>query len=358
MKTREDVKREVTRMLDDDSIRKPRVLQFFRDYFDYDLGGYICKDTRALAATGVSNRGTDHYSAMFDATASTDRLIELVLAEDKNVLKELLTTQRVVATKTDNTYFGRKHTKEEQAAAVAAKKKAEEELTQKEAARTQDTEGGGRRRLEAKLKDNPDDKQTCRSRSISRSKLLANAEKRIDNARRERKRGGGANVEVAEANLTGPPIYARVSRPDLWRRLDEARAHPGHRSLKASASASSRIRPGSSRSPTPWTITPSIAASGSASACSAAAFPTCPSLSMPSSRSSRRSTLRERMRVTKQTYCWTCHEKMDPLGLPFEMYNHAGIFRTTELDKPVTPPARSSTAAIPRSTAPSPTRSR
>jgi hypothetical protein len=26
---------------------------------------------------------------------------------------------------------------------------------------------------------------------------------------------------------------------------------------------------------------------------------------------------------------------MDPLGLPFEMYNHAGLYRTTELDKPV-----------------------
>ena len=46
-------------------------------------------------------------------------------------------------------------------------------------------------------------------------------------------------------------------------------------------------------------------------------------------------TLRERMRVTKESYCWTCHEKMDPLGLPFEMYNHAGLFRTTELEKPV-----------------------
>ena len=45
--------------------------------------------------------------------------------------------------------------------------------------------------------------------------------------------------------------------------------------------------------------------------------------------------LRERMRVTREKYCWTCHEKMDPLGLPFEMYNHAGLFRTTELDKPV-----------------------
>ena len=26
---------------------------------------------------------------------------------------------------------------------------------------------------------------------------------------------------------------------------------------------------------------------------------------------------------------------MDPLGLPFEMYNHAGLYRTTELGKPV-----------------------
>ena len=25
-------------------------------------------------------------------------------------------------------------------------------------------------------------------------------------------------------------------------------------------------------------------------------------------------TLRERMRVTKESYCWTCHRKMDPLG--------------------------------------------
>jgi hypothetical protein len=46
-------------------------------------------------------------------------------------------------------------------------------------------------------------------------------------------------------------------------------------------------------------------------------------------------TLRERMEVTKQEYCWTCHQKMDPLGLPFEMYNHAGLFRTSELDRPV-----------------------
>ena len=40
--------------------------------------------------------------------------------------------------------------------------------------------------------------------------------------------------------------------------------------------------------------------------------------------------LRHRMRVTREEYCWTCHKKMDPLGLPFEIYNHAGLYRTTE----------------------------
>jgi hypothetical protein len=46
-------------------------------------------------------------------------------------------------------------------------------------------------------------------------------------------------------------------------------------------------------------------------------------------------TLRERMRVTRESYCWTCHSKMDPLGLPFEMFNHAGLYRETELGNPV-----------------------
>jgi len=46
-------------------------------------------------------------------------------------------------------------------------------------------------------------------------------------------------------------------------------------------------------------------------------------------------TLRERMRVTRETYCWKCHVRMDPLGLPFEMYDHFGRYRETDLDKPV-----------------------
>jgi hypothetical protein len=46
-------------------------------------------------------------------------------------------------------------------------------------------------------------------------------------------------------------------------------------------------------------------------------------------------TLRERMSVTQQSYCWQCHQKMDPLGLTFEMFDGFGRYRKTELGKPV-----------------------
>lgn len=41
--------------------------------------------------------------------------------------------------------------------------------------------------------------------------------------------------------------------------------------------------------------------------------------------------LRHRMRVTREAYCWKCHQEMDPLGLPFEQFDHFGRFRTKEL---------------------------
>lgn len=42
-------------------------------------------------------------------------------------------------------------------------------------------------------------------------------------------------------------------------------------------------------------------------------------------------TLRQRMEDrTGQAYCWRCHQKMDPLGFPFEIYDDFGRFRTEE----------------------------
>ena len=42
-------------------------------------------------------------------------------------------------------------------------------------------------------------------------------------------------------------------------------------------------------------------------------------------------TLRQRMEVrTGDTYCWRCHQKMDPLGFPFEIYDDFGRYRVEE----------------------------
>ena len=328
MRTREDVKREVERMLDDNSIRKPRILRFFRDYFDYDLGGYICKDTKALADTGVSTRGTSHYRAMFDATASTERLIELILQEDKDVFRKLLTTDKVVATKTDNVYFGRKHLPEERQASIAAAKRAADEAAKKQAAELEAAEKEVAV-LEARLKANPQDKGT--QKSLERKKKTLAAAKR---KAAQKKRRTNENHDVAPAELSGPKIHARVSRrsfgngsmkPDrVLATVPEGQrlgilTHPSWLVSHSDAMDNHAIRRGK------W-IRERLLGGG---------IPDVPITVDAMLPDEPHNTLRERMQVTRDTYCWSCHKKMDPLGLPFEMYNHAGVYRKTELNKPV-----------------------
>ena len=331
MRTRADVQREVERMLADDSIRKPRILRFFRDYFDYDLGGYICKDTKALAETGASTRGQSHYRAMFDATASTDRLIELILQEDKDVFKQLLTTDKVIATKTDNVYFGRKRTNEERQESVAAAKIAEAEAAREEAAEL-DVAEKELAELEEYLKTNPGEERAKRKELTAKKRAVTAARKKLE-AKKKKKRGN-VNHDVTEAKLSGPKIYARVSRRSF-----------GNGSMKPDrtlATAPEGQRLGILTHPS-WLVSHSDAMDNHAilrgrwirERLLGGGIPDVPITVDAMLPDEPNNTLRERMRVTRETYCWTCHKKMDPLGLPFEMYNHAGLYRETELDKPV-----------------------
>ncbi len=330
MRTKADVRREVDRMLADDSIRKPRVLQFFRDYFDYDRGGYICKDTKALADTGVNTRGTSHYRAMFDATASTERLIELILQEDKDVFKQLLTTDKVVATGTDNVYFGRKRTTKERQQSVVEAKRAAEEQAKKIAAELEAMEKEVAE-LEARLKADPEERET-RKTLERKKKILASAKKKASSAKQRGRTD--ENQGVATANLSGPKIYARVSRRSF-----------GNGSLKPDrnlAATTEGQRLGILTHPS-WLVSHSDAMDNHAihrgrwirERLLGGGIPDVPITVDAMLPDEPQSTLRERMRVTRESYCWNCHKKMDPLGLPFEMYNHAGLYRQTELGRPV-----------------------
>ena len=200
---KEDVRREVERMLADDRIRKPRLLRFFREYFDYDRGGYICKDTKALADTGAGVAGAGHYRAMFDATASTDRLIELILQEDKDVLNQLLTTDKVVATKRDNIYFGMRRTEPEIATSEAAAKEAEKKQKREEA-ESLELAGKEVADLEIMLDASPGDRSVQRALT-SKKRALASAKRQVTEAKKKR---NSMNHKVTVAELAGPKIFA------------------------------------------------------------------------------------------------------------------------------------------------------
>ncbi|MGC6467155.1 MAG: DUF1588 domain-containing protein [Akkermansiaceae bacterium] len=329
MRTREDVEREIKRMLADDSIRKPRVLRFFRDFFDHDLGGYICKDSKALSDTGAPG-GNGHYRAMFDATASTDRMIELVLEADQDVLKELLTSRKIVATRADRSYYGRKRTKEEIAAAQKKRKEAAAKAlkgAEDQVAKLEPLVAD----LEKKQKANPKDREV-RGELNRQKKELASAKKRLQSAKKNRGRGG--NLAVEEVDLKGKNIFARVSRKSF-----------GNGSMKPErflAEAPEGERMGVLTQPS-WLVSHSDAMDNHAihrgmwirERLLGGGIPDVPITVDAMLPDEPGTTLRERMRVTREDYCWACHKKMDPLGMPFEMYNHAGIFRTMELNKPV-----------------------
>ena len=330
MRTRKDVEREISRMLADDRIRKPRLLRFFRDYFDHDLAGYICKDTAALAKTGASTRGTAHYRAMFDAAASTDRLIELILDEDKDVLKELLTTQKVVTTANDRIYFGRKHTPEERKEASARKKIEDAELRKEIEKELKSVEA----ELESANQQAKDKTLDTKTKAKLNKEIASLKKKRSRLARDQKRKRSNINVDVATAEFKGERIYARVSRRSF--------GNGSMRPDRTLATAPIGERLGILTHPS-WLVSHSDAMDNHAihrgiwvrKRLLGGGIPDVPITVDAMLPDEPQNTLRKRMRVTQEKYCWTCHEKMDPLGLPFEMYNHAGLFRTTELDKPV-----------------------
>ena len=265
-------------------IRKPRLLQFFKEYFDYDLSASICKDDKALAQAGGS-RGTKHYAAMNSMIHNTDRLIELILHEDKDVFKELLTTDRVIYTGGDDNYFrnvdvkiptlGKKR-KANKKKGIKAETDAEYKARKKafEIARKKVMDAifpGSKEKIYVRIpqfiyKENPKTlttlKKDQRMGILTHPSWLVAHSDAMDN--HAILRGRWVRERLLGDAVPDVPITVDAMLPD---------------------------EPGTS--------------------------------------------LRHRMRVTKEQECWRCHQKMDPLGMPFEMYNHLGLLRDKEYGKPV-----------------------
>lgn len=226
------VKQEVERILEDDKIAKPRILGFFREYFEYGGAVDVFKDI-------ALNR--NHAPDVL--VSDTDQLVMDIYHQDKNVLRELLTTNRSFV----------QH-------AIDSKTK-----TPKKAE-------AGNLVVHVAYSLPPDWKwisdQPIELPGSQRAGILTQP----------------AWLVAKSGNFDNDAI-----RRGLWVRAKLL---------------------GGGIPDLPITVD--------------AQLPTDDTL-----------TLREKMKVTEEAYCWKCHQNTNPVGLPFEMFDHFGRWRTKELDKPV-----------------------
>lgn len=230
---REQVRGQVERILNNAKIEKPRILGFFREYFEYGQAEDVFKDPELFRshAASVLVRDTDH-------------LVMHIYEQDKDVLRELLTTQESFV---------------------------EYDLRNGKPVRGHGGRSGdGRSYLSYNL---PLDWKWTPKQPIT---------------------------------LPGKQRAGIVTQPAwLVAKSDNFDNHPIRRGLWIRNKLLGGTIPD-----LPITVD--------------AQLPTDPT-----------QTLRQRMQVTRETYCWQCHSKMNPLGLSFEMYDHFGRWRTKELAKPV-----------------------
>ena len=84
LNTPEDVRREVTRIWEDVEIEKPRILRFFHEFFGYHKAPGVFKDQARF--------GKDYRSVPQLLVQDVDVLVQHIVKEDQDVLNRLLTT--------------------------------------------------------------------------------------------------------------------------------------------------------------------------------------------------------------------------------------------------------------------------
>jgi len=254
--TQQDVDREVSRLLDDSAIEKPRILRFFREYFEYYRAPSVFKDPVDAKAAGITGRYLPDR-----LVEDTDLLVLHILADDRDVLRRLLTTtlsfvdHDAVA---DWIKFAKRRED-------AAKSKGEVPPTHPFG------DGNGKNQMFRHY-----------------------------------------NFEPVQWSTEMPLTLAADQRAGILTQPSWLIAHSANtenHAIHRGKWIRERLLGG---------VIPDV--------------PITVEAKLPEELNS---TLRERMRVTRVEYCAKCHTLMDPLGLPFEIFDHFGQFRTTELNRPV-----------------------
>ena len=277
LSTKADVEREVRRLLADESVEKLRILRFFQEFFGYPQAQNVFKD-----------QGGWHLKVQY-LVRDADMLVEHILKEDKDLFAKLLTTDR---------YF------------VAFPHVPNPELFQAIIRNTvRETEGS----IE-KTKQRGRKIEASKDGRYSRNFALLQGRKLIPRTVHN-DRGAAEYTYITIYGIDGNTFEWTDQQPI---KVPGKRAgiltHPAWLVAHSTNFDNDVVRRGH------WIREHLLAGR----------IPDVPIDVEAQVPEEPDSTLRERMRVTKEERCVRCHRRMDPLGFPFEIYDHYGHYREKE----------------------------
>lgn len=311
LKTKDDVHEQVSRMLADESIDKPRILRFFQEFFNYNQAHKIFKDE---GRSGGFRYYSENYPRMYERDA--DFFVMNILDKDKDVFRQLLLSDEYFILNRQtfrNTVFDfYERNKPLIDSGIISEDKTKEllkalglkswgELNVKYYLHGFDrgfrgSAGEIKKMANAVRTDQP--KSTSKEISEAMHPLYTKMPMVYD-------------LGDNEQNFLLPQPYKRPNRAGML-------THPAWLIAFSLNDHTDPIRRGK------WIRERLLAG----------LVPNVPITVDATIPVDHHKTLRERLTVTEKQECWRCHEQMNPLGHPFEIYDDFGRYRTEEfLDK-------------------------
>ena len=326
LNTKADYEREVRRMLADDNIDKPRILRFFQDYFGYYNIFNVFKDqSRFIGSYGPHRVFSRRYIYRVPAklAVEADLLVEHVLKKDKNVLKELLTTEKFFVHHSGNN--------DEMKKAVAKAVKLEN--LQRETYKF--VLGHD---IWKTYKSKPNKSNSGKVGRVIQSKIPRKVIKirNASNAMRlwEIRFGKDGNKKIGTPIPPLSEYYTHAAEPHSnkvygidFRTWD----YPVEQPFKVGNRMGLLTHPAWLISHSQNDHTDPVARGKWIQEKLLAGFiPDVPITVDANVPQDHHKTLRERYELTKSEECWGCHKKMNPLGMPLENFDDFGRYRTEE----------------------------
>ncbi len=302
-----DVQVQIARMLHDDAIEKPRILRFFQEFFGYTQAHKVFKDEERSG--GFAYYG-ENYPAMYEKDA--DFFVMNILQKDKDVFGQLLTSDEYYiinrATFRNTVYdFYKKNQQQLDAGEYP-------EAKQKELLQRLKLKGWH----ELNVKYNLHNFNKEFDGSVAAIKQIVEEQYSWMDTKDENvllhqmqalytKYPMVYDLKDDEQDFLLPQPYKRPNRAGML-------THPAWLIAHSLNDSTDPIRRGK------WVrerllggVIPDI--------------PITVDASIPEDHTK---TLRERLLKTESAECWRCHQKMNPLGYAFEIYDDFGRYRTEE----------------------------